>query len=189
MKNDASNIVELTASEHFKAHYYLWKHYADETNDKNAAIKMLYPIIRMYKQVSGNMTDEEIESVSMLFEEARIAQGKAARARQLGVPCKEEVKMKISATEKGKFVSEESRRKMSKSQMGNKNALNHKMSDESIRIMSAKLRQRFSGENNPAFGRHWYTNGIVNKYLHDTECPEGFWAGMTKKRKEEETHQ
>jgi len=35
------------------------------------------------------------------------------------------------------------------------------------------------GENNPAFGKHWYTNGIVNRY--EKECPAGFHPGRVGK--------
>lgn len=34
-------------------------------------------------------------------------------------------------------------------------------------------------ENNPAWGRHWYTNGIDNKYTY--ECPTGYYPGRVRK--------
>ena len=37
-----------------------------------------------------------------------------------------------------------------------------------------------SGENNGAFGRHWYNNGEKNAYTY--ECPEGYVKGMLKKK-------
>lgn len=33
------------------------------------------------------------------------------------------------------------------------------------------------GDKNPAYGRHWYTNGTNNKY--DYVCPVGYWPGRT----------
>ena len=36
------------------------------------------------------------------------------------------------------------------------------------------------GENNAAFGRHWYNNGEKNVYAY--ECPEGYIKGMLKKK-------
>lgn len=34
-----------------------------------------------------------------------------------------------------------------------------------------------SKENNPAYGRHWWTNG--DSQIYSKECPEGFWAGVS----------
>lgn len=183
--NDSSNLIALTASEHFKAHYYLWKHYSEETNDKNAAIKMHAPIMRMYKQVADNMTTDEIEIAAKMFEEARIEQANIARNRFKGIPRSDEVKKKISESEKGKFVSFETRQKLRRNMIGNRHALGHTMSNESKTLMREKLSKKLSGKNNPAFGRHWYTNGIENIYIYDIQCPEGFWAGMTRKSKME----
>lgn len=37
-----------------------------------------------------------------------------------------------------------------------------------------------NGENNPAYGRHWYNNGEIN--IFDYDCPEGFTKGMLRKK-------
>lgn len=47
LEKDKNNIVNLTASEHFKAHYYLWKHYQLELRDKKMSRSMCYAVCRM----------------------------------------------------------------------------------------------------------------------------------------------
>jgi len=34
-----------------------------------------------------------------------------------------------------------------------------------------------TGENNPAYGRHWYNNGIETIYCYENEVPEGYVQG------------
>lgn len=55
----------------------------------------------------------------------------------------------------GKHPSEETRRKLSMSRMGNTNS---------------------KGKH---IGKHWFNNGVVNAFQR--ECPEGFVAGRLKK--------
>ena len=38
-----------------------------------------------------------------------------------------------------------------------------------------KIGEAMKAENNPNYGKHWYTDGKVNKYCY--ECPEGFVPG------------
>lgn len=52
-----------------------------------------------------------------------------------------------------------------------------KHTEEYKKYMSKKV----SGENNQAYGKHWYTNGIVNYF--GFECPNGFYKGVTRKNK------
>ena len=183
LANDQNNIVELTGAEHFKAHYWLWKHYAEETSDKNAAIKMHAPLMRMYQQIRDYLTDEELEAAANIFHEARAEQARINSRRMKGVPRTEEVKRKISETETGKAVSADTRRRLSSALRGNKCALGHRMSAESKAVMAEKLSRRFKGENNPAHGRHWYNDGKKNLYVRDDECPEGYVRGILRRRK------
>lgn len=101
LAKDSSNLISLTASEHFKAHYYLWKHYSEDTDDKNAAIKMHAAIMLMHKQVVDKMSSEEVEAAAKIFEEARIEQANISRNRLKGIPLSDEVKKKISERRKG----------------------------------------------------------------------------------------
>lgn len=50
-KNDKSNLVNLTAREHYIAHLLLFKYYKS-INDKNAFIKMSYALARL---ITGNI--------------------------------------------------------------------------------------------------------------------------------------
>ena len=47
--------------------------------------------------------------------------------------------------------------------------------DEAKNKISETLKGKLAGENNPAYGRHWYNNGKINKYCY--ECPDGFVPG------------
>ena len=47
-----------------------------------------------------------------------------------------------------------------------------------IHKMNYNLTTPRTGENNPAYGRHWYHDGIVKIYTY--ECPEGFVAEFKK---------
>ena len=69
-----------------------------------------------------------------------------------GISMSDEQKKKLSAAHKGKHLSEEHKKKLSEV---------HK------------------GESHPAFGKHWYNNGIINKLCY--ECPEGFTPGQLHK--------
>lgn len=71
---------------------------------------------------------------------------------------------------KGKKTSEETKRKLSEAHKGQKYSEEHKR-----KIGEASKQRR----NN--LGRHYYTNGVINKMAF--ECPEGFWSGYTIRRK------
>jgi hypothetical protein len=46
LENDKTNIVRLSAAEHFKAHYWLFRHYK-EAGDIQSMRKMAYALFRM----------------------------------------------------------------------------------------------------------------------------------------------
>ena len=98
-----SNIILLTAKEHFLGHYYLTKIYPDN-------LKLAYAFWMMCNQVkSNNRRPErdysEIANFAEMYEEVR------TRRAELGVS--EETRAKLSKAHKGKTLSKEHRAKMS----------------------------------------------------------------------------
>lgn len=71
---------------------------------------------------------------------------------------------------KGKKMSDEAKANMSASQKGKK------LSDETKKKIGEASKQKHNN-----LGRHYYTNGIINKMAF--ECPEGFWLGYTRRKK------
>ena len=59
------------------------------------------------------------------------------------------------------------------------NSLHHK-GKRHTEDAKKKISEAQKGENNPAYGRHWYNNGKENKYCY--ECPDGFTPGMLKRK-------
>lgn len=89
----------------------------------------------------------------------------------------EETRQKMSESHKGKQLSEEIKKKLSEARRGEKNPFyGKKHSDKTIQKISDNMKIKHVGENNPAYGRHWYNNGKINKFCF--ECPEGFKPGM-----------
>lgn len=58
-------------------------------------------------------------------------------------------------------------------------------SDRARKILSIKTKRRMSNpENNPMFGKLRITNGIINTVIDkDSPIPEGFWHGMTMRKR------
>ena len=70
-----------------------------------------------------------------------------------------------SSPMKGKHISEETRKKISKGNKGKPKSEEHKKKiSDTIKLNST--------------GRHWFNNGEINKFCY--ECPEGFVPGMLK---------
>lgn len=80
------------------------------------------------------------------------------RIANLGKKLSEETKQKLSDARKGKYVGD------------NNNA--------KLPISRAKLKIANHGENNPSYGKHWFTDGIETVYAY--ECPQGFVPGRGK---------
>ena len=111
-----------------------------------------------------------------LSEETRKKLSEANKGKQLGKDNQfygkkhsEETKKKMAEANKGKKMSEESKKKNSEAHIGKH------PSEETKK----KLREAKKGEKNPAFGKHWFNNGKINKLCY--ECPPGFVPGKIKK--------
>ena len=161
--NEATNIVRLTAREHFIAHLLLTRMYPDNSGLATAVFLMShlknFPVIKSSKifakikhslslarsleQTGRTHTDESKKKMSLAkkgkkFSEEQLK--KLAEDRKLRPPMSEETKKKMSEAGKRRRVSEETRRKMSESSKG------RKMSEESRRKISASTKGKVVSE-------------------------------------------
>ncbi len=199
LKDSKENIVRLSAQEHFLAHYHLWLAYRDELKEAKWAKKMCYAFHRMKQQL---LKCDDVESMAKLYEEARIefvkldtgahnpAFGKHWKLSEASCQRHSESKKGSKNPMYGKKRSEESRRKSSEALKGHKgywkgkrlpqDAIEKTASKNRGKKRSMETRQKIS---EALKGLRWYTDGKINSYSR--ECPEGFWAGMTRKSKME----
>ena len=170
--------MKLSAQEHFLAHYHLWKAYQEELHEKKWAKKMCLAFRRMKQQL---IKCDDIEAMSKLYEEARIAFsinqtgdknhmfGKHPKRTEEQCKHLSESKLGSKNPMYGKKRSADTRRKCSESLKGHKGYWTGKTQPKDvIENRIAKIR-----------GRRQYTNGVVN--VRRFSCPEGFWLGTTKK--------
>ena len=105
----------------------------------------------------------------IVSKETREKMSNSLRGRKvwnIGISPSDETRRKISLANKGKRMSAESRRKMSESLKGRKCSDAHRR-----KVAESKI------------GKHWYTNGIDNKFTY--ECPNGYVPGMCRQMKGE----
>ena len=127
--NDEDNLVSLSLADHFRVHFYLWK-----CSKKGYRGMMAKAFVFMRKKMVVYASDEAVEQLAKDYEAAMmeakkyvaIAVSKANKGKKLS----EETKKKMSDVNKGKKLSEEHKKKIS---AGNKGK---KMSDEARRKMS-----------------------------------------------------
>ena len=127
--NSRDNLINLTAREHFLAHWLLWRIYK---NDKLG--NAFYAMTRK----SSNQ-ERSISYSSIGYAEAKEACSAATSKRFKGVPKSDEQKIKMSQSAKGKIKSEQHRINLSKSLAGRKL--------DSARIEKMKI--NFLGGKNP----------------------------------------
>lgn len=168
--DDAENVVNLTAREHYIAHLLLAKIYDDR---------------KMYCAVTYMQTDRHKNRIfkfnSRLYEKIR-----------------EEYALKQSAYIKGRFakekhwnwgnhLSDEAKEKQRIAHLGQR-AWNKgiPMSEESKKKLSinngAKRQEVREKISKTATGTRWYNNGFIER--HAKECPLGFVRGRIKKKKQ-----
>ena len=158
LKNTKSNIVRLTAQEHFLCHYHLWKYYRDELCDEKWAKKMCLAFNRMKHQL---MKCDDIEMMSQLYAEARKDLSEACKGRKLS----EKTRKKMSESHKGRKLSEETRKELSEANKGKHRSeetcrkiselhKGRKLSEETKQKMSVAMQ----GMNNPMYGKPCYFN-------------------------------
>ena len=113
-----------------------------------------------------------------LSEEHKNKIGEAKKGKHLS----EEHKNKIGEAHKGRKRSEETRKKIAEAKKNISEETRKKMS-EAAKNMSEEHRNKLSetkkGENNPAYGKHWYNNGKTTIIAY--QCPDGFTPGRLRK--------
>lgn len=136
------------------------------------------------------------------FEETRKKMSEANKGKHRS----EETCRKISESHKGRHHTQETKQKISVAMQGMNNPMYGKPCyfnmDETKKAdwcrkcsRPGKMNGRYGKPTSDktkeliskaSKGRHWYTNGIQNIFIHDIQCPEGFWAGrLTRKSKKE----
>ena len=165
--NNKDNIVKLTAKEHFIVHMLLCKF-----TKGNAYYKMLYAFKSMCQLINNNhKRDYKITS--------RIAEKLKLEAEKNNPVYRNDVKAKISKANKGRIRSKETRKQMSKSKKGNKNALGLRHSEE----FKERIKNINKG-NKYCLGKRYLNkdgkNLVVNKSEVDKYLNMGYKLGMDK---------
>lgn len=166
-KDNKENLVELTAKEHFIVHMLLCKF-----TKGNAYYKMLYAFKSMCQLINNNhKRDYKITS--------RIAEKLKLEAEKNNPVYRNDVKAKISKANKGRIRSKETRKQMSKSKKGNKNALGLRHSEE----FKERIKNINKG-NKYCLGKRYLNkdgkNLVVNKSEVDKYLNMGYKLGMDK---------
>ena len=85
-----------------------------------------------------------------------------------GKPLPDDAKKKIGAKHKGRLHTEETKKKISEANKGNKYALGYCHTEEIKKKISEAEK-----------GKHWYHNDVTEKFCY--ECPDGFTPGRLRK--------
>ena len=181
--NKPSNIVELTAEEHYVAHQLLVKMYPSVRGLATAAVRMAkqctgnkaYGWLRKRHAIAaanfwkgrkrGPFSPEHLANMSAVrigkkgsprSAECRARMSKKLRGRKIS---KEQIE-KLVASRRGKPLSKEARAKISIAHIGNTHALGHRHSDEARKKMSEQRRGKKRG---PLSLEHRAAVGAANR--------------------------
>ena len=188
-----SNLVLLTAEEHFVCHQYLTHIFPGSkmafalhsfvsrpnadykiTKEEYARIKRDYARRMSEMQIGKKVSEETVQKV--------LATKK--KNNTLNTSTRPEVRKKISETLKGntawnKGLKGNTAWNKGKKFPGKTNKTSFRRGD--IPWNKGKKCEVFSKkkEDNPMYGKHWYTDGSNN--VCDFECPVGYYPGVTRK--------
>ena len=175
--NEQSNLVKLTAREHYIAHLLLAKIY--NTYGMYAAVIYMH---------TGRFNNRKFKFNSHLYQKIR---------EEFAQKMSQKMKGKTSWN-KGKKMSDEFKQKVSIIKKGNKYWVGKKHSDETKKKISEKHKGRYIGrtptwlvgktlseehklkDREAILGLKYWNNGIKN--VRARECPEGFVRGRLKKK-------
>lgn len=178
-KKRKSNIVLLTAREHFFCHQLLYKIYPSK--------EMVYALTAFIRRPNTTLSSYKITSKeyqrlrelhsnmqkNFIKEHPEYSLGFRAKGKHWFTNGETEIfdfKCPEGFREGRKPVSKSTRKLMSINKLGTKHS----------EITRAKMKAsggKTIGERNSSFGKYWYTNGIENVLAK--VCPEGFWKGRT----------
>lgn len=184
--NSEQNTINLLHKDHLYAHYYLAK--CSKKFLLRSMICCIFLMLNTSTKKLENLTETDILEWSEIYSdaredfiklninkgrqptlEARLNMSKAKQGNKnnrWGVKLSDDIKLKISNTETGKLVTEETRLKISLA----KRAYVDSLSEE-------ERHARFA----TTTGYKWYTNGEYNIFAK--ECPDGYHHGRTYRRK------
>jgi hypothetical protein len=132
--NDKTNLVELTAREHFLCHMLLCEMYPEE-------IKL---VTSLWLMAIGKKRKKENKYTigSRIYESLKIKNAKNQSKSQTGRKLSEETKLKMSEAKLGKKLPEETKQKMRKPKSSTEN-----MSRPKSEETKEKIRQSMMGQN------------------------------------------
>ena len=173
---DKNNLVKLEYKAHYIAHLLLYRYYKSIGN-KEATSKMAYALFKMCFGKNG------LKISLNQYEKAKIVMINSQKGRKLS----EETKRKISVSEKGKQyclgkhwkLSFETKQKMSEARKGNQNSKGKHYNKNNNSMLGKH--HSFETKNKISIARkgsHWFNDGIKNYFCK--ECPKGCTYGRLK---------
>lgn len=176
--NDISNLILLTAREHYVCHLLLCKF--TEGKDK---LKMINAVTKM---VFSKSSGQERRYSSKDYEKCRALIAERNSVFFKGVRKSEKMRKKLSQSRKGMKFSDEHKKNLSIVRKGKNTGQDNPFFGKTH---SKKTKENWSKKRKgiaPPFngrGTFWYTNGVIDKMCFPDNIPEGFYRGRTKNRR------